>query len=99
MGEVPDLGRVAELEAVGEEHRAHRPVGHDRLASVEQRPEPGARRAAVEGEARRPVGERDRVDIGGRARGVVPVPVRAAGSRLLESSGPGASSNAVHRGP
>jgi hypothetical protein len=30
LGQVPDLWRVAELEAVLEQHRAHGPVGHDR---------------------------------------------------------------------
>ena len=36
LGQVPDLGRVAELETGREEHRAHRPVGEDRSALVEQ---------------------------------------------------------------
>ena len=37
VGQVPGLGRVAELEAGGEQHRAHRPVGEDRAALVEDR--------------------------------------------------------------
>src|SRR6185369_4310616 len=34
--EVPDLGWIAELEPVGHEHRAHRPVCHDRAPGLDQ---------------------------------------------------------------
>ena len=36
LGQVPDLGRVAEHQAVGEEHRAHRAVGEDRPVGGDQ---------------------------------------------------------------
>ena len=35
--EVPDLGRVAELEAGGEEHGAHRAIRKDRAALIQER--------------------------------------------------------------
>src|ERR1041385_2657380 len=46
MLEVPELGRVAELESVGHEHRAHRAVGDDRASRPEQLL-PGGHRTAI----------------------------------------------------
>ena len=67
VGQVPDLGRIAELEAGREQHRAHRAVGEDRAALVEHGAEAGAGSAAVDGQTGGAVGERDRVDLDGRA--------------------------------
>ena len=38
VGDVPGLGRIAELEARREEHRAHRAIGEDRAALGEELP-------------------------------------------------------------
>ena len=62
LGQVPDLGRVAELQAVREQHRAHRAVGHDRATALEELAEAGAGGAAVDGQAGRAVGERGGID-------------------------------------
>ncbi len=65
VGQVPGLRRVAELESGREEHRAHRPVGQDRTALVEERPESGAGRPAVDGPAGGEVREEVRIDRSG----------------------------------
>ena len=76
LGQVPDLGRVAELEPVLEEHGAHRAVGHDRAAVLEQLAEAGAGLAVVEGAAR------GRVREGGVIDGRRGAPGRAASRRV-----------------
>ena len=59
LGEVPDLGRIAELEAVGEQHRAHRAVGDDRAGSTRRvRASAHSRRRRRHATARRCPGRR-----------------------------------------
>ena len=51
VGQVPDLRRIAELEAGLEEHRAHRAVGEDGATAVEERRESVGHRRVTHGDA------------------------------------------------
>ena len=91
MAQVPDLGRIAELEAGREEHRAHRAVGEDgrvarRAARASGRwparpPRAAARRASGDGSrgrpAGRPVGRGATVRRGRSHRPTIPGPASA----------------------
>jgi hypothetical protein len=75
LADVPDLRRIAELEAGREQHRAHRTVGDDRPALVEERPPAGIgrtrlRRLALDDRSARRRTRRDGVGgIGGTRPG------------------------------
>ena len=69
-----------------EEHRAHRAVGHDRAAVLEELAEAGAGRTAVDREARRTVRERGGID---RPRGARRRAPQRRSARVLASRGSG----------
>jgi hypothetical protein len=99
LGQVPDLGRVAELEAVGEQHRAHRTVGQDRAGLVEEVAEALAGLAALDSTTGRSIGERVVVDgFEGRGGGALRGGVRgrACPARAMSAT-PEAAAWAIHR--
>ena len=93
VGQVPDLGRIAELEAVGEQHRAHRAVGEDRTVFPEHVAELPRRATAIDGKARRAVRESIVVDLPdpapagiiGRARGGAVATAHASAGGIHEA--------------
>ena len=90
LADVPDLRRIAELEARREQHRAHRPVGEDRAALVEQGAPARVRRTRLGGLEGH--GRAVRWRTGGRAR----LGVRGVGGARARG---GRAAGAVARAP
>ena len=97
LAQVPDLGRVAELEAGREEHRAHRPVGEDRAALGQEVAEALAGLAVIDRAARRGVGEGGVIDgLEGRSRGRSGAAGVCGRGALAGSAGPETAARTIH---
>ena len=77
LRQVPDLGRIAEQQPVGEQHRAHRAVGDDRGVRIDQLAPALARGPAVRAQPLVETRERGRIERLGFDRRAVQDPSRS----------------------